>query len=186
MEGKINYIQLVLTLLVTLVGIFGGIWGAWELFMKAEQTAAIDKRFSEVKYITVNQAESQIKELVLDERERQAEKKTGSLSHNIALELRELGVQREDVAPLIGKVAKFGIEQMRKAEERETIWNEFVKTRYICPVLIEDKLYFRYTDGDYPITKKDLGDGNYFSFWRHPKDDDKRFLPSISNVKDAQ
>ena len=130
-------------------------------------------------FISIETAGQLIKESILEQREKQADEKTASLSWTVA---NALGVEREQVAPRITKLIQFGEAEMIKHVERQAFWQEFEKTRYIAIIEKEGKLYFRWTDGDYQLKKKEINNG-FVYYWRD-KNDDKHYLQSISSVKD--
>lgn len=180
---NINTATVVVSTLCSVVAMVVTMFTYQSVYLNGKMELMVSDKVREVRYVTKIELDNSVKSAVLEEREKQADTNTASLSSTVA---NALGVPRKEVAPILTGLIHFGLKEKQRSVDNQQLWDEFKQTRYICPIIIGDKWYFRYEDGDYPISKKDLGGGYYSKFWRYPQDDDKRHLSSISRIKDSQ
>lgn len=167
MESSVNTSTVVYATLCSIAGMIVTLFAYQFLYLNDKMDFTMDEKFEAREYVTAEQLDLSVSKAVFEEREAQAEAKTASLSRGIA---DEMGWERSDVASKAGKVFKFGYEQMALHEQREGIWQEFIRTKFIGVIEKPNQmgvrtLYYRDSTDDYLI-QYEIVNGERHHYWQ--------------------
>lgn len=159
MEGRVNYINSLLTLIAVLLGGIGAIWGANELFLRQEMIQEVNTTFESKNYATKEDIPILVTAAFNKAREEANKDKPASVSE---IGANILGIPREQVAPRIGAMMLFAEEKMRQDEEFQEFFNSLINTKKLgLFVGIDNRIYFRAMDGDWLVRKTTVNNNIY-------------------------